>query len=53
VRGAHPAWAPAATRASRDCPNLSGGAVEQTFCGWLGDVRIVDRPLRTDQFLIA
>jgi len=27
--------------------------VEQTFHGWLGDVRVVDRPLPVDQFLTA
>jgi hypothetical protein len=24
---------------------------QQSFYGWLGDVRVVDRPLRPDQFL--
>ncbi|GHF69204.1 hypothetical protein FHX82_003464 [Amycolatopsis bartoniae] len=28
-----------------------GGAVDQVFHGWIGDVRIVNRPLRTDEFL--
>jgi hypothetical protein len=27
--------------------------VEQSCYGWLGDVRIVGRPLRVDQFLIS
>jgi len=27
--------------------------VEQSFYGWLGDVRIVDRPLRPDELMIA
>jgi hypothetical protein len=28
-----------------------GGVVEHGFHGWLGAVRIVDRPLATSQFL--
>jgi len=27
--------------------------VEQSFYGWLGDVRVVGRPLRTHEFLTA
>jgi hypothetical protein len=29
------------------------GAIDNVFHGWIGDVRIVNRALRTDQFLIA
>ena len=29
------------------------GAVDQVFHGWIGDVRIVNRPLRVDQFMTA
>jgi hypothetical protein len=29
-----------------------GGTLNQLFNGWIGDVRIVDRPLRVDQFMI-
>jgi hypothetical protein len=34
-------------------PQRYDRVVEQTFYGWLGDVRVVDRPLPVDQFLIA
>jgi hypothetical protein len=30
-----------------------GGSINQIFHGWIGDVRIVNRPLRVDQFMIA
>ena len=30
-----------------------GGGVSQIFHGYIGDVRIVDRPLRVDEFMIA
>jgi len=30
-----------------------GGRIEQSFYGWLGDVRIVDRALRPDELMIA
>ena len=33
--------------------NEYGGAVNQIFHGWVGDVRIVDRPLPVDEFMIA
>jgi hypothetical protein len=29
-----------------------GGSINQIFHGWLGDVRIVDRPLPVSQFMI-
>jgi hypothetical protein len=28
-------------------------AIDQVFHGWIGDVRIVNRPLRLDQFMTA
>ena len=28
-----------------------GGTVEQTFHGWIGDVRVVDRPLQVVDFM--
>jgi hypothetical protein len=28
-----------------------GGAIDQIFHGWIGDVRIVNRPLSVDQFM--
>jgi Concanavalin A-like lectin/glucanases superfamily len=31
----------------------NAGQVDQVFNGWLGDVRIVNRPLRADEFMIA
>ncbi|HEY1915488.1 MAG TPA: hypothetical protein VGH27_07925 [Streptosporangiaceae bacterium] len=30
-----------------------GGTINQTFHGWIGDVRIVNRPLPADEFMIA
>jgi hypothetical protein len=30
-----------------------GGSINQIFHGWIGDVRIVSRPLRADEFMIA
>lgn len=30
-----------------------GGSINQIFHGYIGDVRIVDRPLRVDEFMIA
>lgn len=30
-----------------------GGTINQVFNGWIGDVRIVNRPLRIDQFMNA
>jgi hypothetical protein len=30
-----------------------GGAVNQIFHGWVGDVRIVNRALRVNEFMIA
>jgi len=30
-----------------------GGAVDQVFHGWIGDVRIVNRPLRVREFMIG
>jgi hypothetical protein len=30
-----------------------GGAISQIFHGWVGDVRIVNRPLPVDEFMIA
>jgi hypothetical protein len=30
-----------------------GGTINQIFHGWIGDVRIVSRPLRADEFMIA
>jgi hypothetical protein len=30
-----------------------GGSINQVFNGWIGDVRIVDRALYVDQFMIA
>jgi hypothetical protein len=30
-----------------------GGSINQIFHGWIGDVRIVNRPLPIDQFMIA
>jgi Concanavalin A-like lectin/glucanases superfamily/Calcineurin-like phosphoesterase len=30
-----------------------GGSINQIFHGWVGDVRIVNRPLRVDEFMIA
>jgi Concanavalin A-like lectin/glucanases superfamily/Calcineurin-like phosphoesterase len=30
-----------------------GGAINQIFHGWVGDIRIVNRPLSVDEFMIA
>jgi hypothetical protein len=30
-----------------------GGSINQIWHGWIGDVRIVNRPLRVDEFMIA
>jgi hypothetical protein len=30
-----------------------GGRLDQTYNGWIGDIRIVDRPLSPDRFMIA
>ena len=30
-----------------------GGSINQIWHGWIGDVRIVGRPLRVDEFMIA
>jgi hypothetical protein len=30
-----------------------GGELDQLFNGWLGDIRIVDRPLRPDQLMLS
>jgi hypothetical protein len=30
-----------------------GGGIDQIFHGWIGDVRIVNRPLSTDEFMIG
>jgi hypothetical protein len=30
-----------------------GGAINQIFHGWVGDVRVVNRPLKTSEFMIA
>jgi hypothetical protein len=30
-----------------------GGSINQVWHGWIGDVRIVNRPLRVDEFMIA
>ena len=30
-----------------------GGSINQIFHGYIGDVRIVNRPLSTDEFMIA
>ena len=30
-----------------------GGSINQVFNGWIGDVRLVSRPLRVDEFMIA
>lgn len=31
----------------------NGGQVDQVFNGWVGDVRIVNRPLRVEEFMNA
>jgi hypothetical protein len=30
-----------------------GGTINQIWHGWIGDVRIVNRPLRVGEFMIA
>jgi hypothetical protein len=30
-----------------------GGSINQIFHGWIGDLRIVNRALRVDEFMIA
>jgi len=33
--------------------HVDGGTVDQVHYGWLGDIRVVDHPLRPEQFMIA
>jgi hypothetical protein len=30
-----------------------GGTINQIYYGWIGDIRVVNRPLRVDEFMIA